>query len=290
MAGKYKIGWIGLGKMGFPMSRNLIKAGYELRVYDIVDEKVNELKKMGAIDSDSLKELAANSYIVISMIPNDSILKKITTQPDGIFGGTKPKTIYIDMSTVSPAASKKVSLAAEAKNISYLRAPVSGSTALAADGKLTILASGPKGTFDKCRQIFNVLGKKTFYVGQKEEARYLKLVLNIMVGLNAAIVAEALSFGNKGGINWNQMIDIIAESVVSSPLFMYKVKALKERDFTPAFTANQMIKDLDLALKTGKELESPLPMISMVRKFLKKMSDSDKGENDFFGLVEVWGE
>lgn len=290
MSKKQKIGWIGLGKMGNPMSRNLIRAGYALSVYNRSKEKVSELVEQGASGADSLKALAGYADVVISMIPDDHVLEAVTIASDGVLQWAKAGAIYIDMSTVSPSASARVAEVAEAKGIKYLRAPVSGSTSLAEAGKLTIFVSGPKDAYDQCQAIFLSMGQKSFYVGTGEDARYLKMVLNIMVGLTAAVTAEALSFGEKGGLNWNQMIEIVNNSVVASPLIGYKAQALKERNFTPAFTAVQMAKDFDIALDTGREMDLPLPLVSMTRQFLGAMKAQGKGGIDFFGLLTLWEE
>ena len=290
MSEKQRIGWIGLGKMGTPMSGNLLKAGFPLSVYDIIEERVRILAEQGARSADSLKALAADAEVVISMIPDDRALEAVSIAPDGAFQGARAGAIYIDMSTVSPSASARLADAAKAKGIRYLRAPVSGSTALAAAGTLTIFASGPKDAYDQCREIFLALGQKSYHVGTGEQARYLKLVLNIMVGLTAAVAAEALSFGEKGGMDWDQMIEIVTNSVVASPLIGYKAKALKERNFVPAFTAAQMAKDLDIAMDTGRSMDQPLPLVSMVRQFLGAMKAQGKGELDFFGLLTLWEE
>lgn len=287
---KPKIGFIGLGKMGNPMSKNLIKVGYALSVYDIIEEKVRELAEQGAHVGDSLKALAAGVDVIISMIPDDRVLEAVSFGPEGAFEGAKAGAIYIDMSTVSPVASARVAEVAEKKGIKYLRAPVSGSTALAAAGTLTIFASGPKDAYDQCVDIFNTMGQKSFHVGTGEEARYLKLVLNMMVGLTSAMTAEALTFGERGGMNWNQMIDIINASVVGSPLLGYKAQMLKDRNFAPAFTVAQMAKDFDIALDTGKAINVPMPITSLVRQFLEAMKATGKGELDYFGLVSLMEE
>jgi len=287
---KPKIGFIGLGKMGNPMSKNLIKVGYALSVYDIVEEKVRELAEQGAHVGDSLKALAAGVDVIISMIPDDPVLEAVSFGPEGAFEGAKAGAIYIDMSTVSPVASARVAEVAEKKGIKYLRAPVSGSTALAAAGTLKIFASGPKDAYDQCVDIFNTMGQKSFHVGTGEEARYLKLVLNMMVGLTSAMTAEALTFGERGGMDWNQMIDIINASVVGSPLLGYKAQMLKDRNFAPAFTAAQMAKDFDIALDTGKAINVPMPITSLVRQFLEVMKATGKGELDYFGLVSLMEE
>jgi len=287
MADKQKIGWIGLGKMGIPMSQNLLKAGYPLTVYNRTKEKTKELAGAGAKVADSIKTLAAGVDVVISMISDDPVLEAVSKGEGGAFEGAKSGNIFIDMSTVSPAASARVAAVADKKGIKYLRAPVSGSTALAQAATLTIFASGPKDAYEKCVDIFGSMGQKSFHVGNGEEARYLKLVLNMMVGLTSAMTAEALTFGERGGMDWKTMIEIVNNSVVASPLVGYKAQMLKDRNFAPAFTAAQMAKDFDLALETGRANNVPMPLTSMTRQFLGTMKATGKGELDFFGYVTL---
>jgi 3-hydroxyisobutyrate dehydrogenase-like beta-hydroxyacid dehydrogenase len=287
MGEKQKIGWIGLGKMGIPMSKNLIKKGYSLTVYNRTKEKTKELAGQGAKVADSPKALAADSDVIISMISDDAVLEDVSTGKNGAFEGAKSGAIFIDMSTVSPVASGRVAEAAAKKGIKYLRAPVSGSTVLATAGTLTIFASGPKDAYDSCLEIFNSMGQKVFHVGTGDEARYLKLLLNMMVGISSAMAGEALIFGEKGGMNWSQMIDIIANSVVASPLIGYKAQTLKDRNFAPAFTIDQMAKDFDIALETGKAVNVPMPITAMARQLFAAMKANGKGGLDFFGLVTL---
>ncbi len=287
MGEKQKIGWIGLGKMGIPMSKNLIKKGYSVTVYNRTKEKTKELASEGAKVSDSPKALAADSEVIISMISDDPALEAISFGEDGAFEGAKSGTIFIDMSTVSPVSSAKVAEAAEKKGIKYLRAPVSGSTALASAGTLTIFASGPKEAYDQCVDIFGAMGQKVFHVGTGDEARYLKLLLNMMVGITSAMAAEALAFGKRGGMDWNQMIDIMSASVVASPLINYKAQMLKDRDFKAMFTVDQISKDFDIALETGRSTNVPMPMTALVRQLYGALKAKGKGDIDFFGLVTL---
>jgi 3-hydroxyisobutyrate dehydrogenase-like beta-hydroxyacid dehydrogenase len=287
MAEKQKIGWIGLGKMGIPMSKNLVKAGYEVVVYNRTADKTKDLADAGAQVADSPKALAEGVDVIISMISDDPVLEAISFGSDGAFEGAKSGTIFIDMSTVSPVSSARVSEAADGKGVKYLRAPVSGSTVLAEGGTLTIFASGPKDAYDACVEIFDVMGQKSFHVGTGEEARYLKLVLNMMVGLTSAMVAEALTFGEAGGMDWEQMIDIVNASVVASPLVGYKAQILKDRNFAPAFTASQMAKDFDIMLDTGRANNIPMPMTAIIRQFWGMMKATGKADLDFFGMVTL---
>ena len=287
MADKQKIGWIGLGKMGVPMSQNLIKKGYTLTVYNRTKDKTKALADAGAKVVDSPKAAASGADVIISMISDDPALEAISYGPNGAFEGAKSGAIFIDMSTVSPVASAKVADAAKAKGIKYLRAPVSGSTVLATAGTLTVFASGPKDAYDKCVDILSSMGGKVFHVGTGEEARFLKLVMNMMVGLTSAMAAEALTFGEAGGMNWEQMIDIVNASVAASPLFGYKAAMLKSRNFGPAFTVGQMAKDFDIMLDTGRSKNVPMPITSLVRQFWGAMIAKGSGGQDFFSLVTL---
>jgi 3-hydroxyisobutyrate dehydrogenase-like beta-hydroxyacid dehydrogenase len=287
MSEKQKIGWIGLGKMGIPMSKNLVKKGYSVTVYNRTKEKTKELAAEGAKVADSPKSLAANVDVIISMISDDAVLEAVSIGKDGAFEGAKSGAIYIDMSTVSPVSSAKVAEVATKKGIKYLRAPVSGSTVLASAGTLTIFASGPKDAYDQCADIFGSMGQKVFHVGNGDEARYLKLLLNMMVGITSLMAGEALTFGEKGGMDWSQMIDIIAASVVASPLIGYKAQLLKSRNYAPAFTIEQMAKDFDIALETGKSTNVPMPVTALARQFFGAMKAKGKGGLDFFGLVTL---
>ena len=287
MAGKQKIGWIGLGKMGVPMSSNLVKAGYPVTVYNRTTDKTKALADQGAQVADSPKAAAEGQDVIISMISDDTVLEAVSFGPGGAFEGAAKGAIYIDMSTVSPMSSACVAEAADSKGIQYLRSPVSGSTALAEAGTLTIFASGPRDAYDQCEDIFGCMGQKSFYVGDAEEARYLKLVINMMVGLTSAMVAEALTFGEAGGMEWDQMIEIVNNSVVASPLVNYKAQILKDRNYAPAFTATQMAKDFDTALGTGKLTNVPMPLTAIVRQFWGTMMATGKQDLDFFGLVTL---
>jgi 3-hydroxyisobutyrate dehydrogenase len=282
---KPSLGWIGVGKMGTPMSTHLLKAGYQLAVYDIVPSAMSALTEQGATPANSPAEVADQADIIISMIPDDPALEAVATGPQGIFQNERQGLIYIDMSTVSPVTSARISSAAEKGGAQYLRAPVSGSTESAIAAALTILVSGPEDAFDQCRGIFEKLGQKVFHVGPGDQARYLKLLVNMMVGITSAMTAEALTFGKRGGIDWDQMIDIINNSVVASPLIGFKAQMLKKRNFSAAFTAAQMTKDFDLALDTGRKMDIPMPLTALVRQLYGAMKATGKGELDYFGLL-----
>ena len=275
-----KIGWIGTGKMGGPMSCNIMTAGGQVTVFDPVPENVAGVVAAGGTAAASNVALAADSEIVFSMIPNDAVLRFVTLGEAGILAVMKPGSIYVDMSTVSPEVSAEVSAAAEAAGIAYLRAPVSGSIALAEVGKLTIMVSGPAAAYERCEPIFDAMGAQNFYLGDGDKARYLKLVINLLVGTTGAVLAEALTLGRKGGLDWNQMIDVIGVSAAASPYIQYNVAPLKARDFTPQFTTEQMVKDSRLISEAGHAAGVPLAIgEAMLATFEQTIEAGYGGEN-----------
>jgi 3-hydroxyisobutyrate dehydrogenase-like beta-hydroxyacid dehydrogenase len=284
------IGWIGLGNMGSRMTKNLIKAGYTLCIYDIDQEKVRELEALGAIAVASPKEVANHANTVISMIPNDKVLVHVVKGENGVISSGNQNLCYIDMSTVSCSVSEQVAKELEAKGYTYLRAPVSGSIHLAEKGELNFFISGPKEVFLEKDPIFRALGKKVNYVGSNDEARVVKLMINIMVGLNNAAIGEALAFGRKNGLEWEAMIDMISNSVASSPYFSSKIELLKKRDWTPAAPISLIAKDFDLALEVGKESDVPMPFTAIARQFLSVMEAKGKENQDMVSIVTLFDE
>lgn len=285
-----KVGFIGLGTMGQPMVGRLLESGFSLTVWNRTKAKTEELAKKGAQVAGSPKEVATQSDVTITMISDGPVLKEVTLGTNGALAGAKSGSILVDMSTVDPESSAEVAKAAEAKGVKMLRAPVSGSTVLAAGGKLTIFVSGDKQAYDNCQDIFGAMGQKMFHVGTGDEARYLKLALNMMVGTTLQMLAEAVTFGEKAGLQWEQLLEIIANSVVASPLVGYKVGPLAKRSFAPAFTVSMMAKDFDLALAAGQKLGAPMPTIALVRQFLGMLQATGKGDLDFSALVMLMEE
>lgn len=281
------VGWIGLGNMGLPMSGRLLEAGYPLTVYNRTAEKARCLADKGVKVVGSLQELPGHVSVIFTMIANSQALEEVTLGEKGIFKTVKPGTIFIDMSTVSPDSSAKVSLAAKDKGVKYLRAPVTGSTTMAVAGTLGILTSGDEDAYNKVLDVLKNLGQKVFYLGTGEEARYMKMLLNIMVGITGQMMGEALAFGTKAGLDWDQMLEVLSNSAVASPLVCYKVNSLSKRDYSPMFTINLMEKDFDLTLAASKELVVPMPVTGLVKQYLAAAKATGKGDLDFISLVKL---
>lgn len=277
-----RIGWIGAGKMGLPICQRLKAAGHDVVVFARNETSAESLSAQGLHVARTLAGLCNNAETVFSSISDDAALLDIL---DGVATLKKGST-YIDISTVSPQVSKHVAARMQAKEIGYLRSPVSGSTAMAQAGTLTAIVSGPKTVFAQNAALFEVFSKKAFLVGEGEEARYLKLVLNSMVAATSALLGEALAFGNKGGLSNSTMLDVISQSVVASPLINYKCDMIVNEDYSPAATLTMLTKDLDLFLAVGRENRTPLPVSKNIREIYKTALDKGLGEKDFFVLVQ----
>jgi 3-hydroxyisobutyrate dehydrogenase-like beta-hydroxyacid dehydrogenase len=291
-----RVAWIGLGKMGVPMVKNLLGAGFAVTVYNRSHGPEVALAEAGATVAASPAEAAKGADIVISMISDDKALEAVAlggatddTGDDtgGALGAAATGALFIDMSTVSPEASARVAARAEAAGIGYLRAPVSGGVALAESALLTVLASGRAEDFARAEPLFAAMAKKSFHVGDGEQARYLKLALNMMVGLTVAMMGEALVFAERGGVARDTVLDVMGESAIASPLVGYKLEPMRKRDFTPTFSARQMAKDFDILLGAARGTATPLPLSAFVRQVWSSMIASGAGEEDFLAYVKT---
>jgi 3-hydroxyisobutyrate dehydrogenase-like beta-hydroxyacid dehydrogenase len=282
---KERIAFIGLGLMGQPMSGRLLDAGFPLAVWNRTRAKTVELARRGAIVANSPKEAVEQSDVIITMLFDDSAIEDLAFGESGILAGIKPRSVWIEMSTISPKLSGRLASASDEHGAKFLRAPVSGSTNWAAQGMLSILVSGDKQSYERCLDILRILGRKVFYVGVNEEARYLKLVMNMIILMTSQAIAEAVTFGRKAGLDWNQMLEVLDGSVVASPILTFKTAALAKRDFTAAGTVKQAAKDMDLALAAGREVGAPMPAVSLVRQFLGALIAQGKGEMDHIALT-----
>jgi 3-hydroxyisobutyrate dehydrogenase-like beta-hydroxyacid dehydrogenase len=280
-----QIGWIGMGKMGLPICRRLLGAGFRVRV----------LCRSGATDSiattngfevaRTISETTKGADVVASAISDDKALVDITLADGGLKHCLSREQVYIDISTVSPEASARVADVLSHIGCGYLRAPVSGSTTTAMQGALTALVSGPAEAFGAMTDFLAAFTKKVFLVGSREEARYLKLAINAMVGATSALLAESLLLARKGGMDIQTIMDVVSESVVASPLIQYKRGAITTGDYTAAFSASQMLKDFDLIEQAAAATSCDMPLISKIRNEYRAAVKRGLGDQDFFVLT-----
>jgi 3-hydroxyisobutyrate dehydrogenase-like beta-hydroxyacid dehydrogenase len=280
-----RIGWIGMGKMGLPICKRLQGAGFQVRVLcrNPAAESVAATNHFEA--ARSISEVANGADVIASAISDDRALLDITLADGGLRGCLSREQIYFDTSTVSPQASARVAEALAPTGGAYLRAPVSGSTATAAQGALTALVSGPAEAFGGMADVFAAFAKKAFLVGAGEEARYLKLSINAMLGATSALLAESLMLARKGGMSIQTIMDVVSESAIASPLILYKRATITTGDYTAAFSASQMLKDFDLIERAAAATSCDLPLISNVRNVYRAAVARGLGDQDFFVLT-----
>ncbi|MBU2601299.1 MAG: NAD(P)-dependent oxidoreductase [Actinobacteria bacterium] len=280
-----RVGFVGIGIMGSRMAARLMDAGHDLTIYNRTASKCSPLADKGAVVAASPAEAAAGADVVFTNMADGAALRAVVLGEDGVIEADPPPKLLVDMGTVAPAESAEIAAAAAAKGIGYLRSPVSGSTVLAEAGKLTILASGDKAVYDAADPYLSVIGETRYHVGGGEDARYLKLVLNMMVSTQVQILAEGLVLGESAGLDWKGMLEVIGNSVVGSPLVKYKSGPLGDRNYAPAFLLGLMIKDLDLALAAAAENGVELPTTKAVREFYQQAADAGHAEQDFSAVT-----
>ncbi len=287
-AGLPRIGWIGAGKMGGAMIRNLLTRGTQVAVTEPEEVSLVQALAAGATRAGVLADHAA-SDIVFSTVPNDRVLLDVVlggVSGTGLADILAPGAVFVEMSTVSPDCSEKVAAALAAAGILYLRAPLSGSTVLAEKAALTIFASGAAQAWTAALPYLEMTSARRFYLGAGEEARYMKLVVNTLVGATSAILSEALALGEGGGLSRAAMMEVICESAVASPLLKYKRDAVVADDFTPAFTVSQMIKDFTLIVDAARAKGVPQFTTGLILELYRAAANSGLKDEDFFALVK----
>ena len=280
-----EVAWMGTGNMGSPMSRCLIAAGASVAVFDPSADNMSASVSAGARSATSNHDAAADAEFVFSMIPDDDVLRAVALGDTGVLAVMKPGSVYVDMSTVSPEVSGEVAVAADEAGIDFIRAPVSGSTILAEAGNLTIMASGPQAVYQRTEPWFAAMAAVQFYVGEEEQARYLKLVLNLLAASTIAALAEASALGRKGGLDWNVTLDVIGESVVASPLIKYSLPPLKARDFSPAFSTDLMNKDMGLICEAAARVGVPTVIADAVSDLYAKTAAGGQGADNLTAAI-----
>jgi 2-hydroxymethylglutarate dehydrogenase len=286
-----RVGFIGLGSMGRPMALNLLKRGQELVVNDIIPEAVAELVRAGARAGASPAAVAGQVEVLITMLPNAAIVAGVMTGENGVLAGARPGLAVVDMSSVGPGDSRRLAAMAAQKQVAYLDAPVSGGVRGAAAGQLTIMAGGSEEDFLKVKPVLECLGEKIYHVGAVGAGDAVKIVNNLLLGINMAAVAEALVLGVKAGLKPEAMLAIIGNSSGESYAFKAKVPnfVLPGR-FEAGFALALQAKDLDLALQTAREHGVPLLLGGLARQVYSLAQARGLGEKDMSAVIKIWEE
>ena len=279
------IAWIGVGKMGLPMSALVAKAGYAVTAFDRSKTRLAAARDQGISIARSPTEAVGGRPVAITSLPDDAALRAVMFGPQGLVQAMAPKSILIETSTVSAEVSGEVATAAAAHDIAYLRAPVSGNASIVHTGALTCFVSGPREAFDHAKPLLATFTRAQTYLGESEEARYAKLAVNLMIAASAAMMAESLALARKGGIAWQDILKVLDDSAVASPMVKYKTTPLRSRDFESTFSCRQMAKDLDLILQAGHAVGVPLQLAAQVRETYGALIAQGDGEADFISTI-----
>ncbi|MGE5507435.1 MAG: 2-hydroxy-3-oxopropionate reductase [Chitinophagales bacterium] len=280
-----KLGFIGLGVMGLPMCRNLLKAGYPVVAYELRSEVLQQAVADGAAPASSPADVASRSEVIITMLPDSPQVREVVLGAGGVLEGARPGSLLIDMSSIAPAASKEVAAALQAKGVRMLEAPVSGGQPGAVAGTLSIMVGGSQADFEEGREILQVMGKSVVRVGEIGAGNTTKLANQIIVALNIAAVGEAFVLAAKAGVDPETVYNAIRGGLAGSNVMDAKVPLLLQGKFDPGFRINLHVKDLNNALETGRQVKAPLPFTALVREILQTMQVEGKGDLDHGALA-----
>ncbi len=283
-----KIGFIGLGIMGKPMSKNLVKAGHELVVCDFNKDAVAELVEMGAKQAANGAEVAKECDVVITMLPNSPHVRSVALGENGIVDGAHEGSVLIDMSSIDPTESKKIGEELEKKGIEMLDAPVSGGEPKAIDGTLSVMVGGKKDLFDKYYDMLMVMAGSVVYVGELGSGNVAKLANQIVVAVNIAAVGEALAFAKKAGTDPELVYQAIRGGLAGSTVMDAKAPMMLSRNFKPGFRIELHIKDLNNALNAAHAISAPVPLTGQLMEMMQALKADGYEKEDHSSLVKFY--
>lgn len=282
-----KIGFVGLGIMGNPMSKNLVKAGYDLSVFDLNKDAVQRLVDLGAKEK-STKKMAQESDVIITMLPAAAHVLSTLEGKDGIFENAHQGLIVIDMSSIGPVDAKKIASEAVKYGVETLDAPVSGGEPKAIDGTLSIMVGGKQDTLHKVDEVLHVIGEDIVLVGDHGSGVTAKLANQVIVNLNIAALSEALVLAAKAGIDIEKMYQAIRGGLAGSTVMDAKVPLILDRNFKPGGTMAINMKDLTNVLQTAHDLDVPVPFSSQLLEIFHSLKADGKIMNDHGGIVQYF--
>jgi 2-hydroxy-3-oxopropionate reductase len=283
-----RIGFIGLGIMGRPMTRNLLNAGYAVTVFNRSPEAVAELAMAGATIAQSPAELAQQVDVVISCVADSPDVEAIVLGDQGIIHGVRSGMLYIDMSTIAASVSRKICTVLQEQGVSALDAPVSGGDIGAQQGTLSIMVGGEAAAFDRALPIFQVLGQNIIHVGDSGAGQITKACNQIVVALTVQAVAEALTLAKKSGVDPSKVREALLGGFAQSRVLEVHGAKMLDRNFNPGFKLDLFRKDINLVLQTAKELNLPLMGSHQIAPLMDALLAQGKGELDFIAVLELY--
>ena len=284
---KTKVGFIGLGIMGKPMARNLLKAGYPLVVWHR-NRQSSELIAAGAEGAATARELAARSQVIITMLPNSPQVKEVLTSPDGVVAGATPGATVIDMSSISPVVAREMGEVCARNRLKFLDAPVSGGEPGAINASLSIMVGGVEEVFNECRDLLLAMGKSAVRLGDVGSGNVTKLANQIIVALHLAAMSEAFVLGAKAGVNPTLIFNAIRGGLAGSNVLEAKAARVAAGNFEPGFKIDLHLKDLTNALDAGREMGAPLFLTAQVMEILKCLKIDGLGQMDHSAILKFY--
>lgn len=283
-----RIGFIGLGIMGKPMVKNLLKAGHEVIAYDILKENVAKAVEMGAAGAKSSRDVAEQCSLIITMLPNSPHVKAVIMGKDGVLEGAKEGTILIDMSSIAPLASKEICQECKKKKVKMIDAPVSGGEPKAIDGTMSIMVGGDREVYEEVYDVLMAMGGSAVYCGETGAGNTTKLANQVIVALNIAAVSEAFMLSTKAGVDPGQVFEAIRGGLAGSTVMNAKVPMITAGDYQPGFKIDLHIKDLNNALETAHEVGAPLPLTSVVMEIMQNLRSDGYGQKDHSAVAKFY--
>ncbi|MBI4805132.1 MAG: 2-hydroxy-3-oxopropionate reductase [Desulfovibrio sp.] len=283
-----RIGFIGLGIMGKPMCRNLLKAGYELTVFSRTQKDVDLIVSAGAKAGASAKDVASRSDIIITMLPNSPQVKEVVLGPGGVLEGAAAGSIVVDMSSIAPLASQEIAAELAKKGVRMLDAPVSGGEPKAIEGTLSVMVGGSQADFDECLPVLKSMAASVVLVGAIGAGNVTKLANQIVVALNIAAMSEALVLATKAGVSPDLVYQAIRGGLAGSTVLDAKAPLVMDGKFTPGFKINLHAKDLYNVLETSHELNVSLPLTAQVMEVMQALKADGLGDSDHGALIRYW--
>ncbi|MGH3136213.1 MAG: NAD(P)-dependent oxidoreductase [Gaiellaceae bacterium] len=275
------MGLIGLGNMGTAIGERLLDAGYPLVVNNRKREKADALGALGAAVATTPEDLVAQVDVVLTSLADDKAFEEVAAR---VIAAARPGTALVDMSTVSPDASARIASLAEVASIRYLRAPVSGNPSVVRAGQLTFIVSGALETLRDVEPVIRAIGPTIHHVGDGEQARTVKLAINLMIAVLAQVMSEALVLGEAAGVSRAALLEVMASSAAGAPFVKYKTEPLLRDDFSATFTTSLMEKDIDLVLDAASDAGLELPLAREMKAHLRAAIDAGYADDDFIAL------
>lgn len=288
-AGRMKpvLGFIGLGIMGKPMVRNLLKAGYQVHVYNIVEQDMLEVQKDGAVPEKSAAAVGEKADITIIMVPDTPHVKDVIFGATGLVSSLKEGKVVVDMSTISALATKEMAEEVKKTGARMLDAPVSGGDKGAIAGTLSVMVGGEKEVFERCLPIFEVLGKRVTHVGGNSAGQVVKSCNQVLAASTVVALGEALIMGTKAGVDPTKIMEVMAAGYARCGVIDIRGANILERDFQPGFKSKLQYKDLGLAMELSRGIDAPMPIGSLVHEFYKSCMAQGTGEEDHTNVIKV---